>query len=35
MKYKLIQEPNPKFSAKQQVLLNRGIDIMDLCHYMN
>lgn len=35
MKYKLISQPSPRFNAKQQVLLNRGIDIMDLSHYMN
>lgn len=35
MKYKLIHEPTSNFTAKQQVLVNRGIDIMDLYHYMN
>jgi len=35
MKYKLINPPNPKYSAKQQVLINRGIAEEDLIHYMN
>ncbi len=35
MKYKLINPPNPKYSAKQQVLINRGIAEQDLIHYMN
>ena len=35
MKYKLINSPNPKYSAKQQVLINRGIAEEDLIHYMN
>lgn len=35
MKYKLINQPTSSFTAKQQVLINRGIDITDLYHYMN
>ena len=35
MKYKLINPPNPYYSAKQQVLTNRGIPETDLAHYMN
>ena len=35
MKYKLINPPNPYYSAKQQVLINRGIAEQDLVHYMN
>ena len=35
MKYKLIKQPTSNFTAKQQVLINRGIDIIDLYHYMN
>ena len=35
MKYKLINPPNSKYSAKEQVLINRGIAEKDLVHYMN
>ena len=35
MKYELIQKPNDKYSAKQQVLTNRGISFKDLAQYMN
>lgn len=35
MKYELIQKPNDKYSAKQQVLTNRGIPFEDLAQYMN
>jgi len=35
MKYELIQKPDDKYSAKQQVLINRGIAFKDLAHYMN
>ena len=35
MKYKLINPPNNKYSAKQQILINRGISIKDLQHYLN
>ena len=35
MKYKLINPPNQYYSAKQQVLINRGIAEQDLVHYMN
>ena len=35
MKYKLIAPINNNLNAKQQVLTNRGIHIIDLYHYMN
>ena len=35
MIYKIIQEPNDKYNAKQQILINRGIKEEDLIHYMN
>ena len=35
MKYELINEPNDKYSAKQQIFINRGIKEEDLVHYMN
>ena len=35
MKYELIQKPDNKYTAKQQVLINRGIAFKDLAHYMN
>ena len=35
MIYKLIQPPNDKYNAKQQILINRGIKEEDLIHYMN
>ena len=35
MKYKLINPPNGAYSAKQQVLVNRGIAENELNHYMN
>ena len=35
MKYELINQPNDKYSAKQQILINRGIKEEDLVHYMN
>ena len=35
MKYQLINEPNPKFSAKQQILYNRGIAEKDIEHYLS
>ena len=35
MKYELINKPNPKYNAKQQVLINRGLAEKDLVHYMN
>lgn len=35
MKYKLINEPNKKFSATQQILYNRGIAEDEILHYIN
>lgn len=35
MKYELINKPNDKYSAKQQIFINRGIKEEDLVHYMN
>ena len=35
MKYKLINQPNEKYNAKQQILINRGLKETDLNHYMN
>ena len=35
MKYKLINTPNEKYNAKQQILINRGMREEDLVHYMN
>ena len=35
MKYELINKPNEKFSAIQQVLYNRGIKEQDIQHYVN
>lgn len=35
MKYKLINTPNDKYNAKQQILINRGLKETDLNHYMN
>jgi hypothetical protein len=35
MKYKLIKPINKNYSALQQVLTNRGIDINDIEHYIN
>lgn len=35
MKYELINTPNNKYNAKQQILINRGINEKDLVHYMN
>lgn len=35
MKYELINKPNDKYSAKQQIFINRGIKENDLVHYMN
>ena len=33
MKYELINSPNQKYSAKEQILINRGIAEKDLYHY--
>ena len=35
MRYELINNPNSKYNAKQQILINRGIKEQDLVHYMN
>ena len=35
MKYELINKPNKKFSAIQQILYNRGIAENDILHYIN
>lgn len=35
MKYKLIKEINPNYTAQEQVLTNRGISITDIKHYLN
>lgn len=35
MKFKLINPPNDKYNAKQQILINRGLEEKDLAHYMN
>ena len=35
MKYKLINQPNKKFSAIQQILYNRGIPENEILHYLN
>lgn len=36
MKYKLINQPNPSFSAQEQILFNRGIKTKEeIKHYMN
>ena len=35
MKYKLINTPNQKYNAKQQILINRGMKEENLVHYMN
>lgn len=35
MNFKLIQEPNPKYQAVEQILINRGLDSNILNHYLN
>ena len=35
MNYKLIQEPNPNYSALEQVLVNRGIPRADIQHWLH
>lgn len=35
MKYKLIKEVNPNYSAIEQILTNRGIKYEDIKHYLN
>ena len=34
MKYKLIAKPNENYSPMQQILVNRGIDVKDIEHYL-
>ena len=34
MKYKLIAKPNKNYSPMQQILVNRGIDVKDIEHYL-
>lgn len=35
MKYELINQPNPNYSALEQVLVNRGIKYEEIPHYIN
>lgn len=35
MKYELINPPNEKYSAKEQIFINRGISEKEIYHYMN
>ena len=35
MKIKLINQPNPLFSAQKQILVNRGFDTKEIEHYFN
>lgn len=35
MKYELINKPNIKYNAKQQILINRGLKDEQLIHYMS
>ena len=35
MKFKLINQPNVKYTARQQILINRGIKEEDIHHYLN
>ena len=35
MKYQLIKEINPNYSAIEQVLTNRGIPYSEIKHYLN
>lgn len=35
MKYKLIKEMNPSYSTVEQILVNRGIKLSDIHHYLN
>lgn len=34
MKYKIISNPNENYSPMQQILVNRGIDVKDIEHYL-
>lgn len=35
MKIKLINQPNPLFSAQKQILINRGFNTKEIEHYFN
>lgn len=35
MKYKLLKEVNPNYTAQEQVLTNRGIPLNEIHHYLN
>ena len=35
MKYKLINEINSEYTATEQVLVNRGIPLNEIHHYLN
>ena len=35
MKYKLVKEVNPNYTAQEQVLTNRGIPLNEIHHYLN
>ena len=35
MKYKLINPPNEMYSAKKQILINRGFAPTEIEHYFN
>ena len=35
MKYKLINQPNENYSAKKQILINRGFNPKEIDHYYN
>ena len=35
MKYELINTPNPRYSAKKQILVNRGLKETEIEHYLN
>ena len=35
MKFKLINQPNENYSAKKQILINRGFDPKEIEHYFN
>lgn len=35
MKYQLINQPNEKYTVKEQILINRGIEEKELNHYIN
>ena len=35
MNYQLIQEPNPNYSALEQVLVNRGVPRAEIQHWLH